>query len=185
MASTVADWGRDVSLRAATAADLDALVACTQRLAWTLEGKRLDAAFVKRAFKALLRFRMPIPLGWVVCTPDGTVVGAIVIGGFELNWLGGLSWLISILYVLPEYEGCGIGNALFQAALRAAQADDAAIGVRLNTHREYPEILAFYERRGMSVDRDYLVLDLEWAKAAPIAPSEARQAVSSGMASGG
>jgi GNAT superfamily N-acetyltransferase len=59
------------------------------------------------------------------------------------------------LYVLPQAKGGGVGHALLEAVLRAAQAaGDQAVELNVN---KYNPAKAFYLRHGFLVERDEII----------------------------
>jgi GNAT superfamily N-acetyltransferase len=59
------------------------------------------------------------------------------------------------LYVLPHVKGGGVGHALLEAVLNAAQlAGDSAVELNVN---KYNPATAFYLRHGFSVERDEVI----------------------------
>jgi GNAT superfamily N-acetyltransferase len=59
------------------------------------------------------------------------------------------------LYVLPHVKGGGVGHALLEAVLKAAQmAGDTAVELNVN---KYNPAKAFYLRHGFTVERDEVI----------------------------
>lgn len=59
------------------------------------------------------------------------------------------------LYVLPQVKGGGVGHALLEAVLMAAQmAGDAAVELNVN---KYNPAKDFYRRHGFTVERDEVI----------------------------
>ena len=60
--------------------------------------------------------------------PDADAAGGERVIGFASAVVRGASWLLSMLFVLPEEQGLGLGRALIEAVLPPADA-----GLALNT----------------------------------------------------
>jgi GNAT superfamily N-acetyltransferase len=69
------------------------------------------------------------PERFIVATrPDGDAIGGERVIGFASAVVRGASWLLSMLFVLPEEQGLGLGRGLIEAVLPPAEA-----GLALNT----------------------------------------------------
>jgi GNAT superfamily N-acetyltransferase len=87
------------------------------------------------------------PERFVVATrPDADVQGGERVIGFASAVVRGPSWLLSMLFVLPEEQGLGLGRALIEAVLPPADA-----GLALNTAIDsaQPISMALYSKYGM------------------------------------
>ena len=87
------------------------------------------------------------PERFIVATrPDGDAVGGERVIGFASAVVRGASWLLSMLFVLPEEQGLGLGRALIEAVLPPADA-----GLALNTAIDsaQPISLALYSKYGI------------------------------------
>lgn len=87
------------------------------------------------------------PERFVVATrPDADAIGGERVIGFASAVVRGASWLLSMLFVLPEEQGLGLGRALIEAVLPPADA-----GLALNTAIDsaQPISLALYSNFGM------------------------------------
>jgi GNAT superfamily N-acetyltransferase len=87
------------------------------------------------------------PERFVVATrPDDVVPGGERVIGFASAVVRGPSWLLSMLFVLPEEQGLGLGRALIEAVLPPADA-----GLALNTAIDsaQPISMALYSTYGM------------------------------------
>jgi len=100
-----------------------------------------------------------------VAEDDGVPVGAVSVG----------SGYLSTLYVLPAYQGSGVGSALHDLALERLRAQGVR-EARLWTLEQNASGRRFYERRGWTLTDETRVvpyppnpLDVQYAK--PLDPS--------------
>lgn len=87
------------------------------------------------------------PERFIVATrPDADAPGGERVIGFASGVVRGASWLLSMLFVLPEEQGLGLGRALIEAVLPPADA-----GLALNTAIDsaQPISMALYSKYGM------------------------------------
>jgi ribosomal protein S18 acetylase RimI-like enzyme len=100
-----------------------------------------------------------------VAEVDGAAAGAVSVG----------SGYLATLYVLPAYQGHGVGSALHDLALERLRVQGAR-EARLWTLRENDSGRRFYERRGWTLTSETRVvpyppnpIDVQYAK--PLDPS--------------
>lgn len=121
--------------------DLDQVVA--------LERQLFPDPWSRRAFAAELA--NPLSYPWVAMQSLAQGAGEQVLGYLVL-WVQGESGEIANFAVAPEYQGQGIGSALFQQALRTARAlglKKLGLEVRMSNQRA----LQWYLRRGFRIVR--------------------------------
>ena len=129
----------DYRLRAATAADQDALV--HQRVAMFQDmGIAFDAAAVGEEYRAWLLLHLDAGdyRSWVIETPDGTVVAG---GGLSIlpwppgpRYPGGRVAFVYNVYTEPEHRARGLARRLMDA-IHAFCRDHGITNVALNASR--------------------------------------------------
>lgn len=86
---------------------------------------------------------------FVARTTEGTVVGYV-----SIQPEGEAVYHLQKIYVLPEWQGCGVGQRLFERALQEVRAALPQGGrMELNVNRSN-RAKGFYERMGMRVVRE-------------------------------
>lgn len=151
--------------RPAEPADIDALVECSRRLAFETEKRVLDTSRVRRGYELRFQLTLPVPPALVISVSE-KVVAAIVLGGIEVSeWSGGIWLIVTSLYVYPEYQKSGLGNALYRASRQLAQLVPGVIGLRLYIDDRNKMALGFYKAAGMVPDEHYLILNDTWEHA--------------------
>lgn len=85
--------------------------------------------------------------------PDGTTAGMIAIDRNgeldDMDWQDGLSaaWELSRLAIYPEYQGTGLGQAIFGAALELCRGESCP-GLRLLVSLSLEQGIHIYEKFG-------------------------------------
>jgi len=101
------------------------------------------------------------PDGFFVAEDGGKVVGATI------SWVRGHLWFLSHLFIMPGYQGIGIGKSLLARAL--AYGSSLKAGLRsVITMAFNPASIALYMKNGMYPIEDIYLLSLEGDKAGPI-----------------
>ena len=140
---------RGPNVRAATAGDLEALVAGNLALADESEHVRLDADTLREGIRALLESRAPGRY-WVA-ERDGRVVGQLLVTFEWSDWRNRMVWWIQSVYVVPDARGRGVLRILYDVARREALASGAG-GLRLYVDTSNTRAMAAYTALGMSGD---------------------------------
>ncbi len=138
-----------LTVRQATAADLDIIVAGNLALAEETEHLRLDPAVLRRGVLALLEDRAPGRY-WVA-ERGGQVVGQLLITYEWSDWRNRLVWWIQSVHVAPEARRHGVFRALYTFARQAAQSAGAG-GLRLYVDVTNTRAQAVYSAIGMNGD---------------------------------
>lgn len=121
-------------IRAATAADIEAVVDANVALALESEGKVLDRAIVVRGVGRLLsdpqRGRYLLA---AVVDDHGheSVVGQLMLTTEWSDWRDGWWWWIQSVFVLPHWRRRGVYRALHEAVVADIDADAEVCGLRL------------------------------------------------------
>jgi len=140
---------RRPTVRAATPADLEALVSGNIALADESEHIRLDAETLREGIRALLESRAPGRY-WVA-ELDGRVAGQLLVTFEWSDWRNRMVWWIQSVYVMPDARGRGVLRALYDVARREALAAGAG-GLRLYVDTTNTRAMAVYTALGMNGD---------------------------------
>ena len=138
-----------ITIRSATLADLDAIVAGNIALAEESEQLRLDEETLRAGVRALLDERAPGRY-WIA-ESDGIVVGQLLITFEWSDWRNRMVWWIQSVYVAPTARRGGVFRALYEHAKREAQAQGAG-GLRLYVDLTNSRAQAVYSALGMNGD---------------------------------
>jgi GNAT superfamily N-acetyltransferase len=141
-----------LTIRPATSADEDFIVAANMALAFETESKRLDEFILRKGVRAI--FADPHKGFYTVAERDGQVVGQILITFEYSDWRFGFYWWIQSVYVLPEARGNGVFRAIFNHLHAQAIANPEVIGLRLYAEHENKAAHRVYRSVGM-VDEPY------------------------------
>ena len=144
-------------IRAASQADLDAIVAGNLALARESEGLQLEPATLREGVLKLLDGREPGQY-WVA-ELDGRVVGQLLITFEWSDWRNRLVWWMQSVYVEPDARGTGVFRALYECMRRAAQAAGAA-GLRLYVDTTNTRAQTVYAAVGMKGEHYRVFEDL-------------------------
>ena len=128
------------TIRAATAADLAAIVKTLQRAFAANDGRLQPQQSALRETAATLRSRV-VPHGAAVAVGGGSIVGCVL---FERR---GRELYLGRLAVVPEWRGRGIARRLVDHVEHEARAAGAA-AVTLNVRVALPENIALFSRLG-------------------------------------
>jgi ribosomal protein S18 acetylase RimI-like enzyme len=138
----------DLSFRAASAADVPALVALVtsayrgeaSRKGWTTEADFLDG---ERIDPDVLRADIERPRSRVLLAErDGRLLACVHIADE-----GGTGYL-GMFSVLPELQGAGIGKRMMAEAERVVREEWRLPAMRMTVIDLREELIAFYQRRG-------------------------------------
>jgi GNAT superfamily N-acetyltransferase len=137
----------DLSIRIATAADADAMIAFNQAMALETEGKRLSAEVLRPGVEAV--FADPQKGFYVVAESDRRVVGGLMVTFEWSDWRNAWFWWIQSVYVLPEARGTGVFRRLYYH-VKARAAGENVCGFRLYVETENTRAQGVYQKLGMS-----------------------------------
>ncbi|MEZ5990710.1 MAG: GNAT family N-acetyltransferase [Planctomycetota bacterium] len=136
-------------IRAATAADIDAIAAFQARMALTTEGRRLDPGPLRRGVAAVLgdpdRGRY-----LVVEDEAGAAVASLLLTREWSDWRDGWFWWIQSVWIEEAWRGRGLYRALHDEVRRQARQQGDVVGLRLYVERDNRHARAVYDRVGMS-----------------------------------
>lgn len=139
-----------ISIRRATAGDLDALVALLAELFSIEADFRPDAARQRRGLALLLA--APAESLVLVAEREGAVVGMVTVQLVVSTAEGGLSALVEDMVVAAGARRGGIGRLLLEGAEGWARGRGAS-RLQLLADRENAAALRFYERMGWRATR--------------------------------
>jgi ribosomal protein S18 acetylase RimI-like enzyme len=148
----------NISLKAATPADIDILVEFSRRLNEEDPDFTGGFHFDETAVRAALEQLVTAPaLGqvWLICDQEKPVGYAVLTYGFSLE-SHGRDALIDEIYVAPDYRSRGIGRWIVQQMEAEARALGAA-RIYLEVERPNSRAQAFYRQLGFEDHNRYLM----------------------------
>lgn len=138
----------NLSIRPATIADIDQLVAFQRAMAAETEDKGLDPDKLRAGITYLLAHSAE---GfYLIAEKDGNAAGSLMVTFEWSDWRNGRFWWIQSVYVAAGYRRQGIYSALHAAIRERACADPEGCGIRLYVERENAGARATYEALGMA-----------------------------------
>ncbi len=129
-----------IRIRRATAGDTQS-IATVVKESWLASNSRLLPADSAKALTHGDRLAETVTLHWQaiqVAEVDGKVVGAVGVNDLGHMWM---------LYVLPDYQGLGIGSALYNAAIESIKQTGQPKAM-LEVLAANESAVAFYRTRG-------------------------------------
>lgn len=127
-------------IRSATADD-SAAIAAVVRESWLATNQNLIPIDSQRALTNSRNLAGFVAGEWQsirVAVYDGDIVGAVGVNPSGVIWM---------LYVLPAYQGCGVGSALYDAAIGTIKSSGGRKAV-LEVLAANENAVAFYRARG-------------------------------------
>jgi GNAT superfamily N-acetyltransferase len=151
-----------ITIRAATPADIDTLVAGNVAMALEAEQKHLDPEFVQRGVRAV--FEDPSRGRYFVAEVGGNVVGQAMYTYEWSDWRNGNFWWLQSVYVAPVARRTGVFREIYRHIEALAKAGPGVCGLRLYVERENERAQRTYTRCGM-VDAGYIVMEVDMSGA--------------------
>jgi len=151
----------DISIREATAADIDALAAGNQSMANETEGKTLDAETLRRGVAAVIED--PAKGHYWVAIEDAQVVGQIMISWEWSDWRNAMMWWIQSAHVVEKFRRRGVFSALYRYVENEARQNEECGGIRLYVEHNNERAQATYEALGMQ-HAGYRVMETDFTK---------------------
>jgi ribosomal protein S18 acetylase RimI-like enzyme len=145
----------DYTIRDATRADIETLVAFTLQAARESEGLDADPEAVRRGVSGAFA-DPPRARYWVVETPDRLAVAATSAVTEWSDFHGADYWWIQSLFILPDHRGSGLVERLLDHVAQAAAAA-GALDLRLYAHESNERALRVYRRCGF-LPAPYVIL---------------------------
>lgn len=138
----------DITLRTATADDVNVLVEFNQAMARETENKRLDPDTVQAGVETMLSDR---DQGfYLVAVRNEEIVGSLMITTEWSDWRNGTFWWIQSVYVRPEARRTGVYTALHRAVRERAQKATGVCGLRLYVEKDNESARETYESIGIT-----------------------------------
>ncbi|HVF36096.1 MAG TPA: GNAT family N-acetyltransferase [Candidatus Saccharimonadia bacterium] len=154
---------RVASVRDATRADIDTLVAYNAAMAWETEQKRLDPDVLARGIAAV--FDDPGRGFYLVAELDGAPAGALLVTFEWSDWRCGDWWWIQSVFVPEAHRRAGVFRSLYGAVESRARARTDVVGLRLYVEWENERAQRTYTSLGMKqahyhmYQRSFVALD--------------------------
>jgi len=142
---------KELTIRRASAADINHIVAFQLNMAEETEGKVLDAEVVEKGVGELLQ--QPNKGRYFLADFGGRVVGNLLIKYEWSDWRNASFWWIHGVYIEPTSRRQGVYSAMHNHIMRLAKSDRAVCGVRLYVDRDNKAAQSTYNRLGMSKSR--------------------------------
>jgi ribosomal protein S18 acetylase RimI-like enzyme len=149
----------DFSIRLAVLGDAPTLAEYNAAMALETEHLELDRERLFGGVEAVLRD--PSKGFYLVADDDGAVTGQLMVTFEWSDWRNGVFWWVQSVYVRPDRRGGGIYTALYQEAVRRAQAQGDVCGLRLYVEKDNTRAQAAYRKLGMS-ETDYLLFETDF-----------------------
>lgn len=148
-----------LQVRAATIADVDALMAFNRAMAWETERKQLNESIVRRGVERQL---LEPSLGrYFIADRNHMAVGTLALTTEWSDWRNGLFWWIQSVYVLPDHRRAGVYSALHRHVVDLAKSTPGVIGIRLYVERDNVNAQQTYLALGM-VETHYRLFEEEF-----------------------
>jgi GNAT superfamily N-acetyltransferase len=138
----------DLTVRPATAADLDTLADFNVAMAEETEDKPLDPDTVRAGVQGL--FESPSRGFYLIAERNDHAVGSLMITPEWSDWRNGAFWWIQSVYVRPDARRTGVYTALHRDVRRRAREKSEVCGLRLYVERGNESARETYERLGMT-----------------------------------
>lgn len=122
----------ELTIRAATAADIPVLRDGAMALAIEAEHTTVDRATVELGLAAAVADRTKARY-WVA-EADGRVVGMLMVTYEWSDWSNGWVWWLQSVYVFPAYRRRGVMSRLINHARAEARAEGGVVRLRLYVH---------------------------------------------------
>lgn len=148
-----------ITIRIATGADADRMIAFNRAMANETEGLQLDDAASAKGVREALKD--PSRCTYYLAEIDGAVVGQTMVTVEWSDWRNGFYWWIQSVYVEPDSRHLGVFRSLYAHVRKLARARPDVCGLRLYVYRENGRALETYRQLGMTVT-DYQVCEEVW-----------------------
>ena len=151
----------EISIRTATVADGEAVMANNAAMAMETEGRRLDPDTLRSGVRRVLADRTRGV--YYLAEIDGRVVGQLLITREWSDWRDGWFWWIQSVFVAPEARRTGVYRVLHEHVMAEARRVGDVCGIRLYTEQKNTLAQQVYERMGMTRSA-YVMYEADWSK---------------------
>jgi ribosomal protein S18 acetylase RimI-like enzyme len=135
-----------ITIRQATAADVDTVCEFNRLLALESENKSLDFGILKPGVTAVLT---DAAKGlYFLATEEDNILGQMGVTYEWSDWRNGWFWWIQSVYVRLDARRRGVCRRLLEAIRQLAQSEYQAIGLRLYVERENIRAQESYRKMG-------------------------------------
>ena len=141
----------EITVRAATPQDIEALVVFQQAMARETEGRSLDPEVLRRGVKAV--FRSPDKGHYLVAEAGGRLIGGLLITYEWSDWRNATFWWIQSVYVDARWRRKGAYRAMHSYVCESARSRDDVCGIRLYVDRVNHVAQRTYAALGMAKAR--------------------------------
>jgi ribosomal protein S18 acetylase RimI-like enzyme len=138
----------DITVRPATANDVDTLARFNEAMARETENKTLDPDTVRAGVENM--FNDSTRGFYLVAEEEDALVGSLMVTTEWSDWRNGTFWWIQSVYVRPRARRTGVYTALHHAVRARAKAADDVCGLRLYVERDNEVAQETYEALGMT-----------------------------------
>jgi GNAT superfamily N-acetyltransferase len=138
----------EIVVRAATAQDVDFILASNRAMATETEDVGLNSDTLRCGIEYLLDH--PAQGRYLVAELNGDLAGTLMITFEWSDWRNGRFWWIQSVYVNAEARRQGIYRAMHGAVRDLAAQDPQVCGIRLYVERDNLGAQQTYQRIGMS-----------------------------------
>ena len=138
----------NVSVRPATAADVDRLVEFQIAMAQETEDKGLNVGKLRAGI--LYPLQHPDEGFYLVAERSGEAAGSLMVTFEWSDWRNGRFWWIQSVYVDAAHRRRGVYSALHETIRQRAQEDPQGCGIRLYVEVENLNAQKTYEELGMT-----------------------------------
>jgi len=138
----------DIAVRAATAEDVQFILASNRAMAAETEDVGLDSDTLRLGIEYLLG--NTAQGRYLVAEVNGEPAGTLMITFEWSDWRNGRFWWIQSVYVNAEARRQGVYRAMHEAVRELASKDPQVCGIRLYVERENLGAQQTYQRIGMT-----------------------------------
>ena len=149
-----------LTIREATASDVECIVRFNQLLARETEDKQLDPARLRAGVEQGLA--RPDACRYYLAEQNGRVIGQTMVTCEWSDWRNGLFWWIQSVYVDHGHRRGGVFRALFRHVEAAAKRSPDVCGLRLYVDQTNDRAISTYRRLGMK-GTEYVVYEVDWS----------------------
>lgn len=151
----------DITIRTATPADADTIIASNAALALETEDRRLDPETLRTGVGRVLSD--PTRGVYYLAEAGGRVVGQLLITKEWSDWRDGWFWWIQSVFVAPQSRRTGVYRVLHEHVVAEARRAGDVCGIRLYTEQENTRAQQVYGRMGMTRSA-YVMYEADWSK---------------------